>query len=224
MADKLNAAIQGLEPGSLITLYEIDGEKIGAGIYRFHADTTSGSIFFDGIEYKPWPMKADGFETSAKGTSASPKVTMGNVDGFVTALCLSFRNMVGADFKRIRTLSQFLDGMPEADPEEQFPPEIWRIEQKLSEDKKQVQFELSNSIDFRNQQIPARQIIANVCAWQYRGAECGYNGPPVADIDDNPTTDPTKDACSHFVRGCKFRFGEYGELPFGGFPSAGLVR
>jgi hypothetical protein len=33
--------------------------------------------------------------------------------------------------------------------------------------------------------LPRRQIIANVCQWKYRGAECGYTGPPVADANDN---------------------------------------
>ena len=224
MSNKLNSAIQTLEPGKLVTLYEIDGESIGAGIYRFHADRTAGVITFGGLNYSPWPMEADGFEATGTGTAASPKLTMANVDGFITALCLSFRNMIGAKFIRRRTLSQFLDGQPEADYDEQFPQEIWRIEQLLGRDPTQATFELASDIDFRGQMIPARQIVANVCPWRYRGPECGYNGGPVADINDNPTSDPTKDNCSRFTRGCKFRFGEYGELPFGGFPSAGLVR
>jgi hypothetical protein len=33
--------------------------------------------------------------------------------------------------------------------------------------------------------LPRRQVIANVCQWVYRGGECGYTGPPVADADDN---------------------------------------
>lgn len=220
----INAKLQGMEPGSIIELFEIDGESIGAGIYRFHADTTSDRIVFQGLEYSPWPMKAEGFEMKGKGAPNKPKITMGNVNGFVTALCLSFRDMVGAKFTRRQTFVEYLDGMPEADPSEEMPIQVWRIEQKTGQTKTQVQFELSNNIDFRNQLIPARQITGNLCGWRYRGAECGYNGPPVADRDDNPTTNPELDQCSLYTTGCKLRFGEFGELPIGSFPSSGLTR
>ncbi|WP_374760649.1 hypothetical protein [Escherichia coli] len=32
--------------------------------------------------------------------------------------------------------------------------------------------------------------------WTYRGDECGYSGPAVADEYDQPTSDITKDKCS----------------------------
>lgn len=220
----LLADIQSLEPGSIVELFEIDAENLGAGIFRFHADLTMGPIVFQGKSYSPWPIKADGFQMQGKGKNASPSLTVGNVDGFVTALCLSFRDLVGASFYRRRTLAQYLDGAPEADPDEEFPVETWRIEVKKAETNEQVSFELSSPIDFRNQLIPARQIVANLCPWRYRGDGCMYNGPPVADINDNPTTDPALDDCSHYVKGCKLRFGEFGELPHGGFPSAGQGR
>ena len=37
--------------------------------------------------------------------------------------------------------------------------------------------------------FPGRIMLANTCMWDYRGDECGYNGPAVADEFDNPTTD-----------------------------------
>ncbi|ENB2669422.1 phage minor tail protein L [Escherichia coli] len=43
------------------------------------------------------------------------------------------------------------------------------------------------------------------CMWDYRGDECGYNGPAVADEFDNPTTDIRKDRCSKCMRGCEMR-------------------
>ncbi|EED1873723.1 phage minor tail protein L, partial [Escherichia coli] len=39
----------------------------------------------------------------------------------------------------------------------------------------------------------------------YRGDECGYHGPAVADEFDNPTTDIRKDRCSKCMRGCEMR-------------------
>ncbi len=41
--------------------------------------------------------------------------------------------------------------------------------------------------------------------WTYRGDECGYHGPAVADEYDQPTSDITKDKCSKCLSGCKFR-------------------
>ncbi|WP_244818032.1 hypothetical protein [Caballeronia sp. Lep1P3] len=65
------------------------------------------------------------------------------------------------------------------------------------------------------------------CATPVRGAiagtGCGYAGPPVADINDNPTRDATADASGKRLKSCKLRFGN-GRLPFGGFPGAGRYR
>ncbi|HAG9144133.1 TPA: phage minor tail protein L, partial [Escherichia coli] len=53
--------------------------------------------------------------------------------------------------------------------------------------------------------FPGRIMLANTCTWTYRGDECGYNGPAVADEYDQPTSDITKDKCSKCLSGCKFR-------------------
>lgn len=117
---------------------------------------------------------------------------------------------------------------PTADPNEHFPDEIWFIERKVSEDFETVEFELTTAIDLNGEQLPGRQIIAGMCGWiirgGYRGPYCGYTGPAVADADDNPTTDPSRDQCGGRVRSCKLRFGQDKPLPYGGFPAAGLLR
>ena len=61
-----------------------------------------------------------------------------------------------------------------------------------------------------------RTMLANTCTWTYRGDECGYHGPAVADEYDQPTSDITKDKCSKCLSGCKFR-NNVGN--FGGFLS-----
>ncbi|MFP1463021.1 phage minor tail protein L [Escherichia coli] len=48
-------------------------------------------------------------------------------------------------------------------------------------------------------------MLANTCTWTYRGDECGYHGPAVADEYDQPTSDITKDKCSKCLSGCKYR-------------------
>ncbi len=117
---------------------------------------------------------------------------------------------------------------PTADPNEHFLDEIWFIERKVSETKEVVEFELTTAIDLNGEQLPGRQVIAGVCGWLirggYRGPFCGYTGPAVADANDVPTTDPSRDQCGGRVRSCKLRFGADKPLPYGGFPAAGLLR
>ena len=51
-------------------------------------------------------------------------------------------------------MAKYLDGQPEADPDEHFPIEIWYVEQKLSENNEYVEFELSSALDFSGKQLP----------------------------------------------------------------------
>lgn len=215
---------QLLEPGKVVTLYELDATAIGAEAYRFHSHLEEGPITFQGKVYDPWPIEATGFAMNGNGRSVTPSLTIANVNGAITALVLFFDDLLGATLIRRRTLAKYLDGQPEADPNEQFPQEIWIVNQRKGMDNKSVSFELISALDFRKQQLPGRQVIANLCPWRYRSTECGYTGGPVATRDDIITTDASQDDCSNLVRGCKFRFGEDGELSHGGFPAAGLIR
>lgn len=219
----LNADIQTLEPGAIVQLFIVDATTIGAELYHFHGYGRVGTVTFQGQDYDPWPMEARGFEMSGNSVP-SPRLKMGNVGGFITALCLGFDDLVGAKVTRKRTLRKYMDGQPDADPDEEFSPDIWFIEQKIAETSEYVDFELASALDFNGVQIPRRQIIQNYCPWRYRGADCGYTGPPVADQWDVITSDASRDRCGKRLQSCKLRFGEQGELPFGGFAAAGLVR
>ena len=219
----LSTDVQRLEPGEIVTLYIVDATELGAELYRFHSYGKIGDITFQGEEYSPWPMEVNGFEMSGN-IQPSPRMKMANVGGFLSALCLAFDDLVGAVVTRKRTLGKYLDGQPEADPDEEFPPEIWYIEQKYAETSEYVDFELASSLTFDGIQIPKRQIIANYCPWRYRCAECGYIGPPVATQYDVITTDAAQDQCGKRLQSCQLRFGEDDPLPFGGFPASGLVR
>ena len=217
----LNADIQTLEPGAPVTLFIVDATALGAELYCFHQ--YGGVLTFQGQDYQPWPMEATGFEVTGNSVP-SPRLKMSNVGGFIDALCLAYDDLAGATVTRKRTLAKYLDGAPEADPSEEFPPDIWFIEQKMGSNSEFVDFELSSALSFDGVQIPRRQIIQNYCPWRYRGTECGYTGPPVADEYDVITTDAARDRCGKRLQSCKLRFGEQGELPFGGFPAAGLTR
>ena len=185
----LSADVQRLELGSVVTLYILDAEPIGAETYHFHSHDAA-PITWQGVQYDPWQLEASGFEMSGS-RNPSPKLKMGNVGGFITALCLQFDDLVGATLTRKRTLAQYA---------------------------------LASAMDVQGVQLPRRQIIANYCPWRYRGAECGYTGPPVADEFDIITTDAARDKCGKRLQSCKLRFGEHGQLSFGGFPAAALTR
>ncbi|MDP0193425.1 phage minor tail protein L, partial [Glaesserella parasuis] len=151
--------------------------------------------------------------------------TISNLYGIVTALAADFGQGIGAKVTRRLVYAQFLDARnfpngqnPQADPTQE-SVSLFIIEQLKSLNDEVATFELALPAETDNARIPLLMITSDTCIWQYRSAECGYTGGPVADEKDNPTTDPKKDACSHCLRGCKLRFGANAILPFGGFPS-----
>lgn len=225
----IKSDIQKLEPGALVELFELDYTHLGGDHERFHAHTQIGSIWWQGNEYRPWPIETEGFARDGDRPVA-PTLRVGNVNGSISALCIAFDDLVGARLIRRRTLSKFLDavnfpeGNPSANPQEEYPPELWFIEVKLTEDNTTVEFELASALDLSGVQFPRRQIIANQCPFAYRSAECSYTGGPVADAQDNPTADPSLDRCGKRLGSCELRFGKGNPLPYGGFPAAGLMR
>lgn len=229
----ITADIQGLSGTSIVQLFVLDGTPAGTGVMRFHGYARAGSIWWQGIEYSPWPIVAEGFGFSGE-QQPTPKLRVGNVDGAITTLCANFDDMVGSKITRLRTLGKYLDavnfpgGNLDADANEMWPADIWHIERKTYEDSTMVEFELASAMDFSGVKLPRRQIIAGRCSWLviggYRGPYCGYAGPPVATADDTPTSNAALDKCGGRVTSCKLRFGETGELNYGGFPAAGMVR
>lgn len=234
----ITADIQSLEPGQLWTGYEFDGTPIDAGVLRFHGHLPGKAIWWQGNEYSPWAITAEGFAITTD-KPPQPKLRVGNiyqdpVTGVVThpitTLCKFFDDMVGARIIRRRTLGKFLDavnfegGNPTADPDEQLPDEVWFVERKASETLEVVEFELTSAMDFNGVRLPRRQIVANQCGWGYRSPECGYAGGPVAQIDGTPTSDPQLDRCGKRLSDCRLRWGANAALPFGGFPACGMTR
>lgn len=222
-----------LEPSGVVRLVEMDAQALGAGVLRFHGYKNTPAIIWQGNEYSPWPLDYDGFARTTE-QQPRPRLRVGNKNGAITALCAYFDDLAGARITRKATLVRFLDaenfddGNPTADPTQEMTPEVWYIERKSAETPEVVEFELASPLELQNVKWPRRQIIPNVCPWLviggYRGPYCGYLGPPVAEIDDTPTSDPALDQCGGRLRSCKMRFGENEPLPYGGFPAARLIR
>jgi lambda family phage minor tail protein L len=215
--------VQRLDPGQLVELFELDATVLGGDVLYFHAGTDAGRqpVVWQGNTYNPWPISATGFEFTGRGQLPTPRVSVGNIGGVMTALNLAYQDLLNSKFTRRRTFARYLDGMPLADPNAGFPEDVFYVERKVGENRAIVQYDLSSALDVEGVMVPRRQVIANMCGWDYRSAECGYAGGPVADRNDVDTSDPQLDECSLRLSGCKKRFGPNGPLPYGGFPSAG---
>ena len=225
-----------LNPNAIIELFELHLDETLHGstdIYRWHNgcnDAITGNVVWNSNTYFRQPIQADGFEYQNGGALPRPTLTISNLDGIVTTLLLlvngttSGNDLGGATVKRIRTLKKFLDGQAAADPFASFPEEVWYIDRKASEDRAMVSFELASKFDLAGVKIPRRQLIANVCQWEYRSSECSYSGSNYWDAQDNEVPTLGQDRCGKRLSSCKKRFGNNGELPFGSFPSVGLTR
>lgn len=223
--------LQSATPGAIVELYTLDTTVTGgADVLRFtpHGPNELGNeIVFAGQIYARLPIEAEGFERSGQGALPRPKLRVANVTGLVGAIA---DDLLGAKLIRTRTFVKYLDavnfsgGNPQADPNQIIDREIWFVDRKAVENNVLVEFELASAFDLAGVRLPRRQFVQNVCPWRYRGAECGYTGGPVADEKDQPTSDPAKDRCGKRLASCKLRFGQYSELPFGGFPAVGLIR
>lgn len=222
--------IQKLAPGAIVELYEV---HVDAEVFRFHSGTNElgSDVVWQGSTYTRFPIDASGFELRGSGTLPRPKVSVANVTGLIGALVRENNDLVGCKFIRRRTFVQYLDAVnfaggvnPTADPNAALPDEVYFIDRKATENAVVVEFELAAAMDVHGVKLPRRQVIQNVCTWGYRSAECGYAGGAVADINDQATSDLNADQCGKRLGSCKLRFGAFAELPFGGFPAAGLIR
>lgn len=229
----IESDVQKLSPGQLVDLFELDATAAGGTILRWHngVNGLSNDVVWQGNTYARFPVEASGFERSGKGAMPRPRLKVANVSGLIGALARELSDLVGAKITRRRTFSRYLDAVnfaggvnAQADPNVGFPDEIWFVDRKANENGVFVEFELAAAFDVAGVQLPRRQCIQNVCPWGYRSAECGYAGGPVADRNDTPTADASLDQCGKRLASCKLRFGQYAELPFGGFPGVGLIR
>lgn len=225
-----------IAPSAIVELFEMTLDSTLHGstdTYRWHNGANAnvtGNIVWNGNSYVRLPVQAEGFEYSNTGTLPRPTLTISNLDGTMTTLLLLVNattpgnDLGGAQVKRIRTLKKYLDGETAADPHAKFPDEIWYVDRKASESRNVVSFELASKFDLAGVMLPKRQLIANICQWQYRSAECGYTGTNYFDVNDVAVTTASNDKCGKRLSSCKKRFGETAELPFGSFPGVGLTQ
>lgn len=225
------------EPGARINLYEIDATRLGGGISRF---TDAGAnVLFGGLVYVAIQVESSGWEYSTTGALPRPVIRISNVTKIGSALVISMDDLKGALITRKRTLARYLDDGIEPNPGAIINPiDIYLVEQKLSQNKFEISWQLSSMNDQERVKLPFRQVF-RTCQYIYRFYDstaeaddpfsyervtCPYAGEQFFTKQGESTDDPTKDQCGRRVSDCKLRFGENAVLPFGGFPGVARVR
>lgn len=176
---------------AIIELFELDLSAITGSAedkYYFTANVMPDNtkIRWKGIAYEPLPIAAAGFERTTKGQIPTPELTVANVLGTLASVVNTLDDLVGAKVIRRRTLLKYLDGGSAPDPSQEFPDDIFYVERKIAESSITITWQLASKIDLEGLQLPRRIITQNYCLWKYRGAECGYNGPAIANEFDQP--------------------------------------
>lgn len=210
-------------PSALIELFELQLITAIHGantVYRFHAGINAkgtGDLVWAGNTYLALPIEADGFSYSGNGQLPRPTIKVANIMGTITALLLSLPvGLEGAKVTRVRTHARYLDavnfpgnvnplGTP--DPTAEYPREVYFVDRRKGETRELVEFELAAAFDLAGVRAPKRQVIASICPWVYKSAECSYSGGLAT--------------CAKTLADCRAHFGSNAQLPFGGFPGAG---
>ena len=223
------AEIQSLSPSAIIELFTLDTTSIPGGtLMHFHAGTNRlmQPVTWQGVQYVPMPIEAEGFDLSSRGVLPRPKIRVANVNGLLSAEVRNNDDLVGCKVIRKRTFAKFLDASNFidginifADPNQSLPDDVWFVESKTSENRYLIEWELSSAFDLQGVRLPHREVIQNCCVWKYRSAECGYSGSAYFDANDQ-VTNQAGDFCSKRLSSCKIRFGSGNTLPYGGFPGA----
>ena len=165
-------------------------------------------IVYQTNTYTAVPLEANGFELNTKGQLARPTLTFANVGLAITSLTNTYEDLVGATVKRIRTLTTYLDGKPGADPDAYWGPDEWVVEQKSSENKLAVSFQLAIPFDLEGRSLPGRRLLREQCQWVYRSnVGCHYNGTNYFNANDQRVASITSDVCGKRLSSCQLRFG-----------------
>ena len=177
--------LQSINPSAIIELFTLQLSTSLHGsndIFRFHAGSSlnaNGEIVWKGDSYLRFPMQVTGFAFQ-KGQLPRPKMTVSNAgiipgSGIISAILLSVNettagnDLTGAVVTRIRTLAKFIDAVnfadntnATADPNAEFPQELYSVDRKSAENREVVEFELAAPTDLAGVRIPGRQATRSL--------------------------------------------------------------
>lgn len=228
MTTPITAEIQSLSPSAIVEFFVLDMTSYeGGGVARFHAGTNGlqQPVWWQGVEYLPLPIEAEGFDVVTKGTLPRPRIRVANIDGLFSAEVRQHDDLISCKVTRKRTFARYLDAKnfpgnvnADADPNQYLPDDIWFVDRKVAENRYVIEWELASAFDVQDVMLPFRQVIQNSCPWRYRSAECGWTGG-YFNKNDQPAGTSADDYCAKRLTSCRVRFGN-GNLPFGGYPGA----
>lgn len=110
----IQADLQSLSPTALLTFYSLDYTNLPGGtVLNFHAGTNglSQPVVWQGVTYTPFPVDAEGFNVTGKGTMPRPKLRVSNINGVLSYTVKQFDDFVGAKVTRKRTFLKYLDAV-----------------------------------------------------------------------------------------------------------------
>ncbi|WP_083004738.1 phage minor tail protein L [Halomonas sp. GT] len=223
---------QQLTQDAIVPLFELDCRRYGEGFLRFCLEPVNGGpAVFNGYQYQPMPIKAEGFSWSGQGAAARPMLTITAMDLAFLSLVLSADDLIGVPVVRRRTYRKHLDDGSDPDPEAMFPEDHYVIERKQAQNRTTITFELSVDMDQEGKKVPARQVL-RTCTHRYRwwdGSQYRYEGVtcPYAGTGEwgpsGSAAAPGDDKCGKGLSDCRLRFGQNGVLPTRAFPGVGRV-
>jgi len=228
--EKIKKDTENLRPGSLIELYTIDLSPIGISTtYNFTTGSIDGDLVrMNGISYSALPVEVEGFEYNSEGKLPRPLLRITNIKNSLLGAVILNNDLVGSIFIRRRTFMKYLDGFPTADPNAQFPIDIFYFNRKTKQNKFLIEFELISSLDVENIYLPKKQCLES-CTHRYRvyidgefdyvDVTCPYTAAVYFNDSGATTVKPEEDNCGRRLNDCKLRFGIVAPLPYEGFPN-----
>tara|TARA_R110002020_G_scaffold138029_1_gene307812 strand:- start:9370 stop:11484 length:2115 start_codon:yes stop_codon:yes gene_type:complete len=198
--NKVASSLLDLQPTAVLDFYKIypDRVNIPTLFIGFHGGALfDKSVIWQGIQYLPLAIEAEGFDILGDGTLARPKIRVANENAIVTNLLQNHNDLVNAQVIRKRVFVRYLDdvnfdgGNPfgSADSKAEISEDIWVMGRKTQESKIFVEFELNSPLDLENFNVNYRSVVAKHCPWQYRGEGCRYAGWPIERENAEPFTD-----------------------------------
>lgn len=216
----LQAEAQKPGGNAIVKLFELDASPLGGPVYRWVPGSGAGfsGVMWRGDPYISLPVEAEGFEWSGQGDLPRPKLRIADADNVVGSQLDAYDDFLGATVKRWQTMARFLDGAPDADPNQYWGPEIYFVERCPQRGKAFVELELRAATDLAGVKLPRRQILRDACTHRYRAwdpvsetftyakATCPYTGGAFFKADGTTTTDPVQDVCGKRLSNCRQRF------------------
>ncbi|MDA9950172.1 phage minor tail protein L [Candidatus Pelagibacter sp.] len=189
-----------LQPTAILELYKLFPDTVGSPskFLSFHGGSVFGNnVIWQGIQYMPIPVEAEGFGVFGDGTLPRPKIKVSNNNNIVTYFLGQYKDFKNAKVFRKKVFVKHLDdvnfdggnpfGLANSDSE--ISEEKYLIGQKVQENKAFVEFELNLPLDLDNFDVNHRTVNAKYCYWQYRGLGCRYEGLPIEKEDGEAFTD-----------------------------------